>query len=190
MAFTNKTTLVGIATLFVLSLAVVPNVLAQGAEQTDAMLVSATGSASEVGYCGVGRNAEPWTLHIAASRLVAGGSAGKLKVEFRNGSSITLQIGPNNSISLVQQMGGGPGDDLVRITLDGGTTPTGGAAGAKAWVTARARPNAADPFIEPAVQQDDNFCVNIITEGSHATLLAVPDSWVTDTFGDDGGTLQ
>ena len=169
--------------IFIAAVMALPlNVLAQGSEQTDHMQLPST----EVGYCGLGTNAEPWTLSIAASGVAVLPGAGKLNVEFRDGTSITFNIGTNNSISLTQQMGGVPGvDDLVRITLSGS-----GAVGAEAWVSARARPNAKDPFIEPGAPEDDNLCVNLNDEGPINTFLAVPDAWVTDGFGGNGGTLQ
>src|SRR3990167_9427656 len=55
------------------------NLLAQGAERTDHMHLPATDG---VGYCGVGRHAEPWTLHIAAS--AGAEAAAVLKVAFRD----------------------------------------------------------------------------------------------------------
>ncbi len=176
-----------IAGLFILAALALPkNALAQGAEQADHVVVDNT----QVAYCGVGVtgvNAEPWTLHVAASREATSPNvAGQLKVEFRDGSSITLNIGPNNSISFTQQMGSVPGvDDVVRITVLGG-----GGVGANAWVSARARPNAKDPFIEPGTQENGNFCVKLPDEGPIGTLLDVTDSWVLDGFGADGGTLK
>lgn len=154
------------------------NLLAQGAERTDHMHLPATDG---VGYCGVGRHAEPWTLHIAAS--AGAEAAAVLKVAFRDADSITFNIPANTSFSFTEAMGGVPEvDDLVRITLTG--------AGADSWVSARARPNTTDPFIEPGAPESDNLCVGLVDEGPISTLLAVPDSWVEDDFGANGGTLE
>jgi len=163
--------LVAVVAAFPLSL------LAQGAERTDHMHLPA---ADGVGYCGIERHAEPWTLHIAAS---ASANAAVLTVEFRDGDSITFNIPANTSFSLTEAMGGVPEvDDLVRITLTG--------EGADSWVSARARPNTTDPFIEPGAPESDNLCVGLVDEGPIDTLVAVPDSWVSDGVGANGGTLQ
>ena len=183
---------VSVVFVFVIAavVALSPSVRAQGGlgpptgvDQTDHMLLPDT----EVGYCGLEKNAEPWTLSITASGVnPTTSSPGLLTIEFRDGDAITFKIPPNSAISLTQQMGGVPGvDDLVRITV----SPTSTQA-VHAWVSARARPNATDPFIEPGAPEADNLCVNLTDEGPIDTLLAVPDSWVTDTVGANGGTLQ
>jgi len=136
----------------------VPTVSADDNKQSDHMLIDA--SAGEHGYCGVGKKVEPWELHVAYS---PGGSAGTLTIGFRDGSSIPFPVAANSSFSLTQAMGGVPGvDDLVRIDIT-----TGGA-----WVSARARSGAKDPFNEqpPATPEKDNFCINIPTEQPSETI--------------------
>lgn len=171
----SKLLMVGIL-IIATAVALPPNVLAQGAEQTD-HFIFATG---EVGYCGLGTNPEPWTLNIAAS---AGIEAAVLTVEFRDADTLTFKVPADGSFSLTQGMGGVPGtDDLVRITLSG--------TGATGWVSARARPNATDPFSEPGAPETDNLCVELVDEGPITTTLTVPDGWVEDGDGSNGGTLQ
>ena len=129
--------------------------LSIGDKQSDHMLLD--GSVPEHGYCGVGTKVEPWELHVAYS---PGGSAGTLTIGFRDGSSIPFPVAANSSFSLTQAMGGVPGvDDLVRIDITGGG----------AWVSARARSGARDPFVEP-VAEKDNFCINIPAEQTTNTV--------------------
>ena len=126
-------------------------------------------SAGEHIYCGVGRNVEPWTLHVSASP----GVAGTLTIQFRDASAVAFAIPAGQSFSLTQSMGGVPGvDDLVRIDLSSGG----------AWVSAEARAGALDPFVEP-VTETDNFCINIPAEQAADTVgvtLAppLPSAWV------------
>jgi len=141
------------------------------------MLLPATDG---VGYCGLAQHVEPWTLHIAA--VAGGGVPAVLTIEFRDGDSITFNIPVNTSFSLTEAFGGVPGvDDLLRITLSG--------SGANSVVSARARANALDPFIE-GIAETDNLCVNLVDEGPISTLLAVPNSWVVDGDGTNGGELK
>jgi len=131
---------------------------------------------SNVGYCGVGKGAEPWTLNVAASN-----GGGTLTIQFRDGDLVSFVIPAGDTISLTESFGGVPTvDDLVRISLSGTTDGV---------VSALARPNATDPFIEPVLQESDNLCANVEDEGP-STTLDVPDTWVTDGDGSDGGTLQ
>ena len=118
--------------------------------QSDHMLIAFF--AGEHGYCGVGTpTGEPWEFHVSYS---PGGSLGTLTIGFRDGSAIPFPVAANTSFSLTQAMGGVPGvDDLVRIDITAGG----------AWVSARARSGARDPFTEPVAERD-NFCINIPTE--------------------------
>ena len=137
----------------------VPTVSADDNKQSDHMLL-ASAPVLEHGYCGVGKKAEPWELHVSYS---PGGSAGKLTIRFRDDSSVEFPVAANTSFSLTQAMGWVPGvDDLVRIDIT-----TGGA-----WVSARARSGAKDPFNEqpPATPEKDNFCINIPTEQPSETI--------------------
>lgn len=140
--------------------------------QSDHMLIDA--SAGEHGYCGVGKKVEPWELHVAYS---PGGSVGTLTIGFRDGSSIPFPVAAGTSFSLTQAMGGVPGvDDLVRIDITAGG----------AWVSARARSGARDPFTEP-VPEKDNFCINIPAEAAAGTVGVtlggvIPPTWVVGGF--------
>lgn len=124
--------------------------------QSDHMLIDA--SVPEHGYCGVGTpNGEPWEFRVAYS---PGGSEGTLTITFRDGSAIPFPVAANTSFSLTQAMGGVPGtDDLVRIDITAGG----------AWVSARARSSARDPFTEPT-PESDNFCINIPAEQAANTV--------------------
>jgi len=136
-------------------------------KQSDHMLIN--GSAGEHGYCGVGTKIEPWDLHVAYSPGVGGGT---LTIGFRDGSSIPFPVAANASFSLTQAMGGVPDvDDMVRIDITGGG----------AWVSARARSGARDPFNEP-VAEKDNFCINIPAEQTADSVTvtlpgSLPPSW-------------
>jgi hypothetical protein len=180
----SKLLLVGVLVM-VAALALPPNVLAQGSEQADHMLLNLQNEAagSNVGYCGLSKNAEPWTLNIAVS---AGTSAAAVTVQFQDGDIVTFDIPANTSFSKTQAMGGASGllladqvDNVVRIEL------TTGEAAATAWVSARARPNTLDAFVE-AVPEVDNLCVNIEDEGpvqAQATVLDTAAGWTTGGVG-------
>ena len=174
------------ATVAVLAVVAFPGLSAgqtSTAGEADFMILNnqAPLAGSNVGYCGVGKGAEPWTLNVAASN-----GGGTLTIQFRDGDLVSFVIPAGDTISLTESFGGVPTvDDLVRISLsgDGVSAPDG-------VVSALARPNATDPFIEPGLPESDNLCVNIEDEGPVSTTLAVPDSWVTDGTGSDGGILQ
>lgn len=126
-----------------------------GSQGSDHMLIDA--SAGEHGYCGVGKKIEPWDLNISYS---PGSSPGTLTVGFRDTSTVSFPVASNTSFSLTQAMGGVPGvDDLVRIDISTGA----------AWVSAKARSGARDPFTEPVAERD-NFCINIPAEQASDTV--------------------
>ena len=134
----------------------------------------------DVAYCGVRKLAEPWTLHVA---VTAGIASAQLRIEMQDGTGTTFNIPANDSFSFTQALGGVPGvDNLVRITATQGIL--------EGMANAHARSGAEDPFTEPGPQERDNFCVSIADEGPVSTALAVPNSWVADGDGSNGGTLQ
>lgn len=139
--------------------------------QSDHMLIDGSGTPpAEHGYCGVGTpTGEPWELHVAYS------GGGTLTVTFRDGSAVAFPVPAGNSFSLTQAMGGVPGvDDLVRIDITSGG----------AWVSARARSGAKDPFTEP-VAESDNFCINIPAEQLAGTVTVTLPGTLPSAF--DGG---
>lgn len=156
-----------------------------GGEQADHMLLDREEDGEGVGYCGVAKKAEPWTLHIATTTRPLLGP-GVLGIEFRDEASTAFNVPGGDSIGLTESFGGVPGtDDLVRLTF---SAPNDGLS--DALISALAKPGARDPFTEDGPQEKDNFCVNVAAEGPVSTSLSVPDSWVEDGDGSDGGTLQ
>jgi hypothetical protein len=108
----------------------------------------------------------------------------------------------NSSLAFTLSLGGRPGhDQLVRLMgpplgdTDGGGGPMHG------YASVRAAADAVDPFRGDG--RSDNFCVTIgdptlmiggerwseFVEGDIRTSMPVPDSWVIDGNGADGGVL-
>lgn len=108
----------------------------------------------------------------------------------------------NSSLSFSLTLGGRPGhDQMVQILgpalgdVDGGGGPLHG------YASVRAARGAVDPFDGDG--RSDNFCVTIgdptltiggerwseYVKGDISTSLPVPDSWVVDGDGSDGGVL-
>lgn len=111
----------------------------------------------------------------------------------------------NGSWSFDLTLGGRPLEDqLVQISSPELGDPWGGGSPMFGYATVRANPDATDPF--EGDDATDNFCVTIgfptddasktqggsweFREGEISTSLPVPDLWVVDGDGDDGGILR
>jgi hypothetical protein len=157
----------------------------RGAGQSDhALFCNVCGAPVDTAiYCGVARNAEPYTLHVTGTATSAGG----FSITFQDGDPMGFSVPASSTHSTTHSLGGVPGvDRLVRIT------PTGGVGSMMASV--EANPGARDPF--GGDDRRDNFCVTINADGvdnnglTITTLLSVPDDWVVDGDGSNGGTLK
>ena len=164
-------------------------------------------------YCGVQTRAEPYILDVAVSSppqlsdpenpesppLPGHDRAAWLSVEFQTfpvGSQYNVPF--NSSFSFSLTLGGVPGkDQLVRIESPPKGDPSGAGAHFEGYATVRAQEGARDPF--RGDNRNDNFCVVIgpggeqsggeFDEGDISTNLPVPDEWVVDGDGSDGGVL-
>lgn len=129
-------------------------------------------------YCGVeAKKAEPWILHIAAS---ADSSKGTLTIEFKDDDIRSFNVPADGSFSMTQALGGVPGtDDVVRISVGGGTT--------NAMASAQAMPGAKDPFDEQQGKNNekDNFCITVGPGQAGVKLTAG-----AGTFPNTGGILE
>ena len=131
-------------------------------------------------YCGAGKNAEPWILHVAVTNN--GSAVGTLRIEVMDGTGTNFLIPAQSSYSLTQAFGGVTGiDQIVRISAPNDDDLEGVA-------SALARDGAQDPFDGDG--KKDNFCFSP-GEGvaGISTKLAVPDGWVADGAGANGGIL-
>jgi hypothetical protein len=182
-------------------------------EQADSVHFERLLGESTVVYCGVATNAEPYVLDVAVRNppqplndpdpSPSHEGAGWLNVGLQEpmpgdpaggGKGVNYLVPTNDSFSFSLTLGGRPGgDQIVKM----GSPPKGAASGGGApfagLATVRAQKGAKDPFIGDGRQ--DNFCVSIGTEGEFAegaisTKLPVPDQWVTDCDGSNGGILR
>ena len=156
----------------------------KGAGQSDhALFCTCSVPADTAIYCGVARNAEPYTLHVSGTA----GAAGTFSITFQDGDPMGFSVPASSTHSTTHTLGGVPDvDGLVRITADGGV--------GSMMASVEARPGARDPF--GGDNERDNFCVTINANGvdnnglAITTTLPVPDAWVVDGIGADGGTLK
>ncbi|HLF99143.1 MAG TPA: hypothetical protein VI916_01640 [Acidimicrobiia bacterium] len=176
------------------------------AEDTDRLV-------GHIVYCGVDRGAEPYVLDVAVTNPTTNTSGGggwlfvglqkpTLDPDSDDGTLFHVPFGDSLSFSLT--LGGVPGgDQMVRInTPDRGDELTGyGNAPFRGIASVRAQKFARDPF--EGDDRDDNFCVSVgppeddpqrlvdgeFQEGEISTRLPVPDHWVIDWDGSDGGVL-
>jgi hypothetical protein len=168
----------------------------------------------DVVYCGVARNAEPYVLDVAVTNphpenqeFTGHGSAGWLAVHlqgthefpgpFDGTRRAEYNVPFNSSYSLSLTLGGRPGrDQMVMMMSPPLGDPHGGGAPLYGYSSVRASRGATDPFTGD--DRSDNFCVTIgvdgrawseYQEGEISTTLPVPDQWVLDGDGSDGGVL-
>jgi hypothetical protein len=158
-----------------------------GAGQSDhALFCNVCGAPVDTAiYCGVRKNAEPYTLHVSGT---AGLSAGTFSIEFQDGTPMGFSVPAGSTHSTTQTLGGVPGiDNLVRITSTGGV--------GSMMASVQATPGARDPFAGETPAEKDNFCVTMNAAGvdnngdNISTTLSVPDTWVADGVGANGGDL-
>ncbi len=141
-------------------------------------------------YCGVDAQSEPWTLRVTVSNRDDSETA-TFRFEIQDGTGTRFDIPPNTSFSFSMDLVGAPFTGLVRLSGTGDGLLFNGMA------TVRARKGATDPFIGDG--RDDNFCTSI-SDGSGggeiddlttiSTLLVVPNDWVVDNDGSNGGLLN
>lgn len=119
-------------------------------------------------YCGVGRQKEPWQLHVSAT---TGALPGTLTIGFRDGDAISYNIPAESSFSATNAFGGVPDvDDVVQIAPEGGVL--------SALASALVRPGARDPFADD--DEKDNFCLT--KSGDPGTLGSPgPNPWGVGT---------
>ena len=144
----SKLTTVGVVAGLILATATLLRVSAQtpqGPAQSDHALFLAP----ERVYCGVamiGKQAEPYTLHVSATN--PGASPATLTITFGDRDSIGFEVPAHSSFSTTQALGGVPGvDDVVKITIPGGA----------AMASVQVRAGAKDPFAGDG--ELDNFCL-------------------------------
>jgi hypothetical protein len=168
--------------------------------------LSAPAKLGHVVYCGVRVQPEPYVLDVAATYPAfpgEPGSPGWLAVHFQGGeqdhalNEYWVPVGESFSFSL--SLGGKPNlDRLVQITSHPLGDENGGGAPFIGRASVRARQGAEDPFKGDGA--NDNFCVTIgvpgpdglpaeFVEGQISTNMQVPNDWVLDGNGSDGGVL-
>jgi hypothetical protein len=177
------------------------------------------GSARTIGhtvYCGVRTRAEPFVLDVAVTNppeLVDPEDPDSLRVRGHEGTGwlgVQLQgeeavdrgfrefrVPANDSFAFGLSLGGRPGEDqLVSIQSQPLGDESGNGAPFEGLASVRTRGGAVDPFVGDGAS--DNFCVSIgvpgglpaeYEEGDISVPLAVPDEWVLDGNGADGGVL-
>ena len=109
-----------------------------------------------------------------------------------------LNVPYNSSLSFSLTLGGRPGrDQMVQMATQQLGDPDGYGAPLYGYASVRASRGAVDPFDGDG--RTDNYCVTIgidgrawseFQEGTISTTLAVPDDWVLDGDGSDGGVLK
>jgi hypothetical protein len=157
----------------------------KGAGQSDhALFCTCSVPADTAIYCGVRRGAEPYTLHVSGT---AAASPGTFSITFQDGDPMGFSVPADSTHSTTHTLGGVPGvDNLVRITGTGGV--------GSMMASVQARSGARDPF--GGDDERDNFCVTINASGfdnnglTITTTLSVPNDWVVDGDGSNGGTLK
>lgn len=171
--------------------------------------------ANDTVYCGVKRNAEPYTLSVVATnppQPIAGGNqndgpfspshdgAGWFVLALQNDTDndgTYYNIPYNDSLAFQLTLGGRPqADQMIRIMSPPKGDDSGNGAPITGIATVKAQSGATDPFNGDG--RSDNFCVTIdangagsgeYTEGEISTTMPVPDGWVRDGNGADGGVL-
>lgn len=174
----------------------------------------------DVVYCGVARNAEPYVFDVAVTNplreneeFTGHDGAGWLTVQLQGVTQFPgpgqelpgtrrpeLNVPYNSSYSFSLSLGGRPGRDQM-VMMDspslGFEDGRGGGAPLYGYASVRAGKGAVDPFDGDG--RSDNFCVTIgvddrpwseYQQGDISTTLPVPDGWVTDDDGSNGGVLR
>ena len=169
----------------------------------------------DVVYCGVARNGEPFVFDITVTNphpddqeFTGHGSAGWLAVQLQgvtefpgpfNGTRRPeMNVPYNSSHSFSLTLGGRPGrDQIVMVQSPPLGDPDGGGAPMYGYASVRAPKGAIDAFEGDG--RTDNYCVTIgvdgrpwseFQEGAVSTTLPVPDDWVVDGNGTNGGVLR
>ena len=158
-------------------------------------------------YCGI-RAAEPFVLDVAVTNPPNLGTphTGWLGIglqdpqldEFADGSRFEFSVPFNDSFAFSQSLGGHPGvDQIVQIGSPALGDEFGGGAPFRGMASVRAPSGALDPF--RGDNRGNNYCVSIgrpggvpgaeYLQGAISTTLSVPDWWVEDGNGADGGVL-
>lgn len=163
-------------------------------------------------YCGVVHANDPaYSLEVATSNapelvddndpespLKPGhDGAGWFMVESQGGIETQFNVPNNSAYAFDMQPEGTAGvDQIFKMSSPPKGNESGGGSSFAGFVSAQAAGGAVDPFIGDGA--DDNFCVTIgipdgvpaeFVEGDISTGLPVPDSWVLDGNGADGGVL-
>lgn len=163
-------------------------------------------------YCGVVHaNDRAYSLEVATSNapeLVDANDpgsplkpghdgAGWFMVESQGGIETQFNVPNNSAYAFDMQPEGTAGvDQIFRMSSPPKGNESGGGASFTGFVSAHAAGGAVDPFTGDVA--DDNFCVTIgvtggvsaeFIEGEVSTTLPVPDGWVLDGDGSDGGVL-
>ena len=163
-------------------------------------------------YCGVATKAEPYVVDVAVTNPARDSNQGTgwLNVALQDDESwhdpgrFEYSVPFNDSYSFGLTLGGVPDhDQMVRITSLPLGDENGGGVPFRGIASVRAQSGAGDPFDGDG--RTDNFCVSIgldgvaiegealpgaeFQEGEISTSLPVPDDWVTDGDGSDGGVL-
>jgi hypothetical protein len=175
-------------------------------------------SVGQVVYCGVQTRAEPFRLDVAVSSpseltdpndpesapLPGHDGSGWLDVELNGEQGVGLdrayreyRVPLNDSFAFGLTLGGRPNQDqLVRITSHPLGDPDGSGWPFSGLATVLAQAGATDPFAGDG--RTDNYCLSVdipggvpgeYAEGAISTTMPVPDDWVLDGEGSDGGVL-
>lgn len=152
-----------------------PSVAADGdddhpkAQRDHSLFATFSVPADEAIFCGV-KKGRGYTLHISGS---TNGSAGKIKITFRDTDAIEFDVLGGTTVSITQELGGVPiVDDLVKITVAGGVN--------RMMVSVHADKGAQDPFdetLDSAPAEKDNFCTRLDAvgggEAGHTSAIAL-----------------
>jgi hypothetical protein len=161
-------------------------------------------------YCGVGPRSEPFILDIALNNppaMIDVGvpspsheGAGFFDLDLQGSrlgtdlsSAVEYRVPRNDSFSFGLTLGGVPGrDQLAQISTQAKGDQSAGGGAFAGFATVRARGDAVDPFSGDG--RADNYCVSIgpkaeFREGTISTNRPVPNYWVLDGNGVDGGVL-
>lgn len=164
-------------------------------------------------YCGVATHAEPYVLDVAVTNPARDSEQGTgwLNVALQDDESwhdpgrFEYSVPYNDSFSFGLTLGSVPDhDQMVQITSLPLGDENGGGVPFRGIASVRAQSGAKDPFDGDG--RSDNFCVSVgldgvpltdavalpgaeFQEGDISTSLPVPDGWVLDGDGSDGGVL-